>query len=67
MPALPQVPGPLKFAQGGMVPSGGEVMTIRFQAGGVELPLQVMGRRGTTRQQIREFDSELKKMGLARG
>jgi hypothetical protein len=68
MPRMPQVPGPLKFAQGGMVPSGGgEVMTIRFQAGGVELPLQVMGRRGTTRQQIREFDAELKKMGLARG
>jgi hypothetical protein len=68
MPRMPQVPGPLKFAQGGMVPSGGgEVMTIRFQAGGVELPLQVMGRRGATRQQIREFDSELKKMGLARG
>lgn len=68
MPTLPRVPGPLKFAQGGMVPAGGgEVMTIRFQAGGVELPLQVMGRRGTTRQQIREFDAELKKMGLARG
>ena len=69
---LPRIPKTvnttMRFAEGGRAPSAGEVITLNLRAGGVEMPLRVMGsRRGSTRDQVREFDAELKKMGLARG
>ena len=42
-------------------------MTLNLRAGGVEMPLQVMGKRRSVRDQVREIDAELKKMGLSHG
>ena len=64
---LPTQAGRMKFAAGGQVPSAGEVMTLNLRAGGVEMPLQVMGKRRSVRDQVREIDAELKKMGLSHG
>jgi len=54
------------FQAGGAVPAPGETMTIRFQAGGAEMPLTVMGDRKVTRAMVREFEAELIKMGLSK-
>jgi len=61
--ALPQY----AFQAGGAVPGmSGETMTIRFQAGGAEMPLTVMGDRKVTRAMVKEFEAELIKMGLSK-
>lgn len=64
------IPAPrLAFQAGGSVPSvssSGEAMTIRFQAGNVEMPLTVQGSRSVTRTMVKEFERELIKMGLTR-
>ena len=64
------IPAPtLAYQAGGAVPSGptpGESMTIRFQAGNVEMPLTVQGSRSVTRAMVKEFERELIKMGLSR-
>ncbi len=52
-----------RFAAGGLVPS--ESMTISFRAGGVEMPLTVAGPPSVTRQMVKEFEAELRKMGLS--
>jgi hypothetical protein len=53
------------FQTGGQVPdSSGETMTIRFQAGNVEMPLTVQGNRGTIRQMVKNFEKELIKLGM---
>ncbi len=55
--------GGRKFAGGGLVPS--ESMTISFKAGHVEMPLTVAGSPSVTRQMVKEFEAELRKMGLS--
>jgi TP901 family phage tail tape measure protein len=59
--------GATQFAfQGGGIAQAGETMTIRFQAGGAEMPLTVMGDRKVTRTMVKEFEAELIKMGLSK-
>jgi len=66
--SLPEMPSPqYAFQAGGSVPGmSGETMTIRFQAGGAEMPLMVMGDRKVTRAMVKEFEAELIKMGLSK-
>lgn len=52
------------FQNGGGVPSSGETMTIRFQAGNAEMPLQVRGNPATTRKTVKDFEKELIKLGM---
>lgn len=56
------------FQTGGLVAAGGSTETIilRLQAGDVEMPVQVVGNRQTTRQGIKEFERELVKLGLVK-
>jgi len=63
--SMPEIP---RFAAGGMVgmASGGEVMTLRLQAGNVDMPLKVMGSSRITRGMVKEFERELVKMGLSK-
>jgi hypothetical protein len=63
--SMPEIP---RFAAGGMagLAGGGEVMTLNFQAGGVEMPLKVIGSRRVTRGMVKEFERELVKMGLSK-
>jgi hypothetical protein len=60
------IPQPVyHFQAGGGVPfSSGETMTIRFQAGNAEMPLQVKGNPATTRQMVKNFEKELIKLGM---
>lgn len=60
MPELPRA----GYATGGPV-SAASYGTLRLQAGGVELPVQVPGPRG--REMVREFERELRKERLVRG
>lgn len=53
-----------RYQTGGEVSGSGETMTIRFQAGNVEMPLQVRGDSGTIRQMVKNFEKELVKMGM---
>lgn len=65
MPAMPT----LAFQDGGGVPAAGpphESMTIRFQAGDVEMPLTVQGSPRVTRAMVKQFENELIKFGMAR-
>jgi len=57
-----------RFAAGGMVgmAGGGEVITLNFTAGGVEMPLKVIGNTAVTRGMVKEFERELVKMGLSK-
>jgi len=67
--SIPKTTGPrFAFQGGGIVPAAtsGETMTIRFQAGNVEMPLTVMGDRRTTRAMVKAFEKELLKMGLSK-
>jgi len=66
--SMPAMPSPqYAFQAGGAVPgTSGETMTIRFQAGGTEMPLAVMGDRRVTRAMVKEFEAELVKMGLSK-
>ena len=52
------------FAAGGPV-APSNYGTLRLQAGGVELPVQVAGPRG--REMVREFEKALQKERLVRG
>lgn len=57
----------LAFQTGGPVPGlPGESMTIRFQAGGADMPLTVLGNKKITRAMVKEFEKELIKMGLSK-
>jgi len=59
--------GAAQFAfQGGGIAQAGETITIRFQAGGAEMPLTVVGDRTVTRAMVKEFETELVKMGLSK-
>ncbi len=55
----------LGFAAGGPVPT--EAMTINLRAGSAEMPLTVAGPPAVTRQMVRAFEAELRKMGLSHG
>lgn len=59
--AMPSIP---RFAAGGPV-APASYGTLRLQAGGVELPVQVAGPRG--REMVREFEKALQKERLVRG
>lgn len=60
MPHLPR----MTYATGGPV-SAGDYGTLRLQAGGVELPVQVSGPKG--RDLVREFEAALRKERLVKG
>lgn len=66
--AIPAMPSQqFAFQGGGSVPGlMGETMTIRFQAGGAEMPLTVIGNSKVTRGMVKEFERELMKMGLSK-
>lgn|GEM_PF-1843207 len=63
---LPEIPS---FHEGGAIaaagPGSGETITLRLQAGGVELPVSVSGRN--PRGQVAELVAELEKLRLTRG
>lgn len=59
--AMPEIP---RFAAGGQV-SAANYGTLRLQAGGVELPVQVAGPKG--RDLVRQFEAALKKERLTKG
>lgn len=61
MPKMPEIP---RFAAGGQV-SAANYGTLRLQAGGIELPVQVAGPRG--RELVRQFETALKKERLVKG
>jgi hypothetical protein len=63
MPRLPELPR-AGYATGGQV-SAANYGTLRLQAGGVELPVQVPGPRG--REMVRDFEKALQKERLVRG
>jgi len=54
----------MTYATGGPV-SAGDYGTLRLQAGGVELPVQVSGPKG--RDLVREFEAALRKERLVKG
>lgn len=66
--SIPRMTAPrLAFQTGGPVPGlPGESMTIRFQAGGADMPLMVLGNSKVTRAMVKEFEKELIKMGLSK-
>jgi len=67
--SIPVMTGsPLALQSGGIAlgTSSGETMTIRFQAGSAEMPLQVVGSNNVTRAMVKSFEKELIKMGLSR-
>jgi tape measure domain-containing protein len=67
--SFPELSTPtLAFAAGGGVPAprASDSMTIRFQAGDVEMPITAQGSPGVTRQMVKQFERELIKMGMAR-
>ena len=59
--AMPSIP---RFAAGGPV-APSNYGTLRLEAGGVELPVQVAGPRG--REMVRDFEKALQKERLVRG
>lgn len=65
--SLPLAPVP-RFAEGGMAgyAGGNETMTVNFQVGSVQMPLNVVGDKRVTRGMVKEFEKELVKMGLAK-
>jgi TP901 family phage tail tape measure protein len=55
------------YQTGGLVADGGgETMTIRFEAGNVEMPLTVQGNPGTMRQMVKKFEKELVRLGMVK-
>jgi TP901 family phage tail tape measure protein len=67
LPAMPTMS--LAFQAGGQVPVAGvskETMTIRFQAGGVEMPIVAQGAPNMTRAMVKQFERELIRLGMAR-
>jgi len=60
------IPEPRFAFQAGGIAGSGETMTIRFQAGNAEMPLNVIGNNRVTREMVKEFEKELIKMGLAK-
>lgn len=67
LPAMPTTS--LAFQAGGQVPVAGaskETMTIRFQAGGVEMPITAQGSPSVTRQMVKEFEKELIRLGMVK-
>lgn len=63
VPRIPEMPK-VAFATGGPV-SAANYGTLRLQAGGVELPVQVAGPQG--RDLVRQFEAALKKERLTKG
>ena len=67
LPAMPT--SPLAFQAGGGVPFAGkptESMTLRFQAGNVDMPITAQGPVGVTRRMVKQFERELIKMGMVK-